>query len=68
MNKTGGRRKMFLTRENAASFIKQLLSPLSSPFFGVNCFMTMGSDVAVFLSWVCGLSQYLLKSLKGRTN
>jgi hypothetical protein len=34
MNKTGGRRKMFVSTANAASVIEQLLSIFSSPFFG----------------------------------
>jgi hypothetical protein len=44
INKTGGRRKMFITRANLAnlSVAQHLLSPFSSPFFGVNLLYDYG--------------------------
>jgi hypothetical protein len=40
MNKTGGKRKMFITRANADA--QHLLGPFSSPFFGVKLLYDYG--------------------------
>jgi hypothetical protein len=59
MNKTGGRRKMFITIGQmrqvdlacAQHLLSHLLSPLSVPFFKVKFFMTMvsGLNQIIFL-------------------
>jgi hypothetical protein len=41
MNKTGGRREMYITRANAAT-VQKLLSYFSSPFFGAKLLYDYG--------------------------
>ncbi len=44
LNNTGGRRKMFITRENATSWLSSCWAPSQALSLGWNCFMTMGSS------------------------